>query len=71
MSQVFDQMMSRYEIRTNDDNINALHEVMQQISLAGLYWGGFFDKATFYGGTCLRIFYGLQRFSENMLDAQL
>ncbi len=66
MSQVFDQMMSRYEIRTNDDNTNALHEVMQQITLAGLYRGGFFDKAAFYGGTCLRIFYGLQRFSEDM-----
>lgn len=66
MSQVFDQMMSRYEIRTNDENTNVLHEVMQQITLAGLYRGGFFDKAAFYGGTCLRIFYGLQRFSEDM-----
>lgn len=34
--------------------------------LAGLYNGGFFDVAAFYGGTCLRIFYGLQRFSEDM-----
>lgn len=61
---VFDQMISRYEIKTNDDYINAHHEVMQQIALAGLYRGGFFNKAAFYGGTCLRIFYGLQRFSE-------
>ncbi len=66
MNQIFDQMMSRYEIRTSDDNTNALHEVMQQITLAGLYRGGFFDKAAFYGGTCLHIFYGLQRFSEDM-----
>jgi len=63
---VFDQMISRYEIKTNDDYINAHHEVMQQIALAGLYRGGFFNKAAFYGGTCLRIFYGLQRFSEDM-----
>jgi predicted nucleotidyltransferase component of viral defense system len=63
---VFDQMLSRYEIRTNDDRINAHHEVMQQITLAGLYRGGFFDKAAFYGGTCLRIFYGMERFSEDM-----
>lgn len=63
---VFDQMLSRYEINTNDDYTNAVHEVMQQIALAGLYRGGFFNKAAFYGGTCLRIFYGLQRFSEDM-----
>lgn len=63
---VFDQMLSRYEINTNDDLINARHEVMQQVALAGLYRGGFFDKAAFYGGTCLRIFYGTERFSEDM-----
>lgn len=34
--------------------------------LAGLYAGGFFESAAFYGGTCLRIFHGLQRFSEDM-----
>lgn len=63
---VFDQMLSRYEVKTNDDYTNALHEVMQQTALAGLYRGGFFNKAAFYGGTCLRIFYGMQRFSEDM-----
>lgn len=63
---LFDQMMSRYEINTNNDYTNALHEVMQQITLAGLYHSGFFDKAAFYGGTCLRIFHGVERFSEDM-----
>ncbi|KAA6334700.1 hypothetical protein EZS27_017000 [termite gut metagenome] len=63
---IFSTMMSRYEIRTKDDDTNALHEVMQQTVLAGLYRGGFFNRAAFYGGTCLRIFYGLQRFSEDM-----
>ena len=66
MSNIFDQMLSRYEIQTKDDYTNALHEVMQQIALAGLYRGGFFNKAAFYGGSCLRIFHQLQRFSENM-----
>jgi len=66
MSNIFDQMLDRYEIRTNDDYTNALHEVMQQIALAGLYRGGFFNKAAFYGGTCLRIFYQSQQFSEDM-----
>jgi len=40
---LFDQMMSRYEINTNNDYTNALHEVMQQITLAGFYHSGFFD----------------------------
>ncbi|MCL2390682.1 MAG: nucleotidyl transferase AbiEii/AbiGii toxin family protein [Endomicrobia bacterium] len=63
---VFDQMLSRYKIESNYDYINAVREVMQQIALAGLYRGGFFEKAAFYGGTCLRIFYKSERFSEDM-----
>ncbi len=66
MADVFNQMLSRYNIKTNEDRQNAVHEVMQQICLAGLNRAGFFDKAAFYGGTCLRIFYGLPRFSEDM-----
>jgi predicted nucleotidyltransferase component of viral defense system len=41
-------------------------EVMQLIALSGLARGGFFEKAAFYGGTCLHLFYGMERFSENM-----
>lgn len=66
MADIFDQMLSRYEIITQTDERNAIHEVMQQITLAGLYRGNFFDKAALYGGTCLRIFHGLQRFSEDI-----
>ena len=66
MADIFDQMLSRYEIITGDDQRNALHEIMQQIALAGLYRSQFFDKAAFYGGTCLRIFHNVQRFSEDM-----
>ncbi|MDD4069742.1 MAG: nucleotidyl transferase AbiEii/AbiGii toxin family protein [Candidatus Izemoplasmatales bacterium] len=63
---IFDQMLGRYDIKTAQEKRNAINEVMQEIALAGLYRGGFFDKAAFYGGTCLRIFYGLPRFSEDM-----
>jgi predicted nucleotidyltransferase component of viral defense system len=63
---IFDQMLSRYEIKTENDLKNASYEVMQEIALAGLYRGGFFEKASFYGGTCLRIFHGMERFSEDM-----
>jgi predicted nucleotidyltransferase component of viral defense system len=66
MNTVFDQMLSRYEIQTIEDKQNALHEIMQEISLAALYRSGFFDKAAFYGGTCLRIFHQLPRFSEDL-----
>lgn len=66
MDDIFNQMLSSYEINTDTDRRNATFEVMQQIILAGLQQGGFFDKAAFYGGTCLRIFHGLQRFSEDM-----
>lgn len=62
---VFDQMLARYEV-LEDGNINPTYEVMQEIILAGLYRGGFFNKAAFYGGTCLRIFHGMKRFSEDM-----
>lgn len=66
MSKVFDQMMSRYPISTANDRINAQHEVMQEITLAALFRAGLFNHAAFYGGTCLRVFYGLERFSEDL-----
>lgn len=44
----------------------ALREIMQEVALAGLQRTGFFEKAAFYGGTALRIFYGLNRYSEDL-----
>lgn len=66
MNEIYEQMLSSYECGTEQEKKNAVFEVNQQIILAGLYNGGFFDDAAFYGGTCLRIFHGLQRFSEDM-----
>lgn len=63
---IFEQMLAAYDLSTETKRRNAIFEVNQQIILAGLYNGGFFEVATFYGGTCLRIFHGLQRFSEDM-----
>jgi predicted nucleotidyltransferase component of viral defense system len=63
---VFDQMVLRYDIKSENDRRNAIHEVMQEIALAGLYRSGFFEKAAFYGGTCLRIFHSMPRFSEDL-----
>ena len=59
-------MMALHKREGSDGERNALYEVMQQVVLSGLYRGGFFNEAAFYGGTCLRIFYGLKRYSEDM-----
>lgn len=66
MTDIFNSMLSAYDRRTADDQRNAIYEVLQQVVLSGLHRGGFFDEAAFYGGTCLRIFHGLNRFSEDM-----
>lgn len=66
MQQVLSQMLEKYEIRTMQDRKNAIKEVVQEIVLCGLSRGGFFKDVAFYGGTALRIFYGLDRFSEDL-----
>ena len=65
-NEIYDSMLSLYDLTTEQNKRNAIFEVNQQVILAGLYSGGFFESAAFYGGTCLRIFHGLQRFSEDM-----
>lgn len=59
-------MLKAYDCRTADDYRHALNEIVQEIALLGLYRGGFFTHAAFYGDTALRIFYGLDRFSEDL-----
>lgn len=59
-------MLSRYECMSFNDYINALREILQEVALLGLWRGKFFEKAAFYGGTALRILYGLDRFSEDI-----
>ena len=66
MNDIYQQMLSAYDLSTKQLMRNAKFEINQQVILAGLYRGGFFDAAAFYGGTCLRIFHGLDRFSEDL-----
>ena len=66
MNDVFSQMLAAHTMPGEDGKRNALYEVMQQVALAGLARGGFFQEAAFYGGTCLRLFHGLKRYSEDM-----
>ena len=58
--------LEEYKPKTEADLQSALREIMQEVAMAGFYRGGFFKEAAFYGGTCLRIFYGLPRFSEDL-----
>lgn len=59
-------MLERYNLKTIEEQQNALQEIIQEIVLLGLARGDFFKEAAFYGGTALRIFYGLDRFSEDL-----
>ena len=63
---LYEQMLAEYGDVTGTKNPHAEQEVCQKIVLAGLSRGGFFKYAAFYGGTCLRLFHGLRRFSEDM-----
>ena len=66
MQQVITQMLSKYQIKNIEDKKNAIKEIVQEVVLCGLSRGGFFKEAAFYGGPALRIFYGLDRFSEDL-----
>jgi predicted nucleotidyltransferase component of viral defense system len=64
--QVLDQMLKKYDINTVEQKKHAIKEIIQEIVLSGLSRSNFFKDAAFYGGTALRIFYGLDRFSEDL-----
>lgn len=66
VSPVIEQMLQRVQPTTDTARNQALREVLQEVALAGLQRQGFFAKAAFYGGTCLRIFHQLPRFSEDL-----
>lgn len=66
MNNIIEQMLYKYDIKNTNDEINALKEIIQEIVLSGLSRGNFFNEAAFYGGTALRIFYNLDRFSEDL-----
>jgi len=60
------KMLEKYDLSSADKTYEALREILQEIVLLGLSRAGFFDHALFYGGTALRILYGLDRFSEDL-----
>lgn len=60
------EWIEEYNPQNEEEIISALREIMQEITLAALSRTDFFEKAAFYGGTALRIFYGLDRYSEDL-----
>lgn len=66
MHEAITRMLARYEPKSVDDSVRALREIIQEVALLGLWRAKFFEHAAFYGGTALRILYGLDRFSEDL-----
>ncbi len=66
MNPAIEQMLSRYNCETRPQFERALKEILQELALVGLWRAKFFEHAAFYGGTSLRILYGLDRFSEDL-----
>jgi predicted nucleotidyltransferase component of viral defense system len=66
MNEAVAHMLARYERRRVEDDVKALREILQEIALLGLWRSRFFEKAAFYGGTALRILYGMDRYSEDL-----
>ncbi len=60
------RMLDEYQCRTNEQRSAALREIVQELTLIGLSRTDFFSRAAFYGGTALRIFHGLERYSEDL-----
>lgn len=61
-----EEIIKTYNPETINDNKAILREIVQSIVLVGLSRTDFFKKASFYGGTALRIFYDLNRYSEDL-----
>ena len=66
ISEIILQRLQEYRCNSKETYEAALKEIIQEIALLGLWRAKFFEKAAFYGGTALRILYGLDRFSEDL-----
>ncbi|MFV1980672.1 MAG: nucleotidyl transferase AbiEii/AbiGii toxin family protein [Rhodothermia bacterium] len=66
MNAALQSLLDRYQLETAADWENALREIIQELGLLGLWRSKFYEHAAFYGGTALRIFHGLDRYSEDL-----
>lgn len=58
--------LDEYDCDGAEEELNAIREILQEMILAGLARTDFFTKAAFHGGTQLRIFEGIRRYSEDL-----
>ena len=58
--------LDSYNCQSSIEEEHAVREITQEVALAALGRTEFFKHAMFQGGTCLRIIYGLNRFSEDL-----
>lgn len=63
---IIQDRLDQYQCQSLQEEDLALGEITQELVLNSLYNAGFFKVAAFQGGTCLRILYGLNRFSEDL-----
>lgn len=63
---IIEERLKTYDLEPASSFDLALNEIFQEVALAALSRSGFFEEAVFQGGTCLRIFYNSQRFSEDL-----
>ena len=68
IQRVLEEKIKEYSVTNAIDQENVLQEIVQQVVLASLSRAGLFAKAqaVFHGGTCLRLIYGMNRFSEDL-----
>jgi len=62
---IIQDRLDSYQCKTALEEEQALREITQEVALAAFARSDFFKFAAFHGGTCLRIFYGTNRFSED------
>ena len=60
------ERLNSYNCKSQLEEEHAIREITQEVALAALSRTEFFKYGVFQGGTCLRIFYGLNRFSEDL-----
>lgn len=66
MIELLQERLARYPVADSAQQTQALKEILQEMVLYALWRNDFFELAAFQGGTCLRILYGLPRFSEDL-----
>ena len=62
----FEARIAEYGPRNAFEQELVIHELLQQLVLVSLAKSGLFSRALFHGGTCLRLLYGTDRFSEDL-----